>query len=141
MDNPFFTALEGNGFDAATLAKQTNDVLVPFINYLNNSIKALEDKEVSCEWKPVATHSYCLKPNLRIWRLTPVCEIEIADDQKGWYEILSESDETPLGDDFDPDLEDPIVVGKGASRQRFTIGDNEYRSDGNQLKIFLPEIT
>ena len=32
MDNPFFTALEGNGFDAATLAKQTNDVLVPFIN-------------------------------------------------------------------------------------------------------------
>lgn len=141
MDNPFFTALEGNGFDAATLAKQTNDVLVPFINYLNNSIKVLEDKEVSCEWKPVATHSYRLKPNLRIWRLMPVCEIEIADDQKGWHEILSGGDESTLDDDFDPQLEDPLIVGKGASRQRFVIGENDYRVVGtNQFQIFLSEI-
>ncbi|MGO4999259.1 AAA domain-containing protein [Oceanisphaera sp. W20_SRM_FM3] len=140
MDNPFFTALEDNGFDAATLAKQTNDVLVPFINYLNNSIKALEDKEVSCEWKPVATHSYRLKPNLRIWRLTPVCEIEIADAQKGWHEILSGCEEATFYDGFDPQLEDPLIVGKGASRQRFIIKENDYRAGTNQFQIFLPEI-
>ena len=36
MENPFFTALEQQGFKAATLDNQTNNVLMPFMHYLNN---------------------------------------------------------------------------------------------------------
>ena len=66
MENPFFTALEQQGFKAGTLDSQTNSVLMPFMHYLSNSIKALENKEVSCEWKPVANKRYQLKPDKRI---------------------------------------------------------------------------
>lgn len=140
MDNPFFSALEGNGFTASELAQQTSSVLLPFKHYLDNSIKALKDKEVSCEWKPVAERRYCLTANKRIYELTPNSEIEIISDEEGWYEILCEADKTPLDEDFVPEIDDPVIVGKGANRQRFVLTERDYLSANGQFKLYLPDL-
>jgi len=140
MDNPFFTALEGDGFDASTLTKQTNSVLMPFMRYLNNSIKALERKEVSCHWKPISKVSYRLKPDKYIWHFIPITEIDVADDKQGWFEILSEGDETPLDEHFSPDTDDPVIVGKGAHRQRFSLKNDQFIKSNNTHEIYLPEL-
>ncbi|WP_299020970.1 AAA domain-containing protein [uncultured Photobacterium sp.] len=140
MDNPFFTALEGNGFTASELAYQTNQVLMPFVHYLNNSIKALENKEVSCEWKPVVDRRYRLVSNKRIYQIIPISEIEITSGEEGWYEILCEEDETPLNEDFIPEIDDPVIVGKGANRQRFSLTEEDYQSANGQYKLYLPEL-
>ncbi|MBU2964033.1 AAA domain-containing protein [Amphritea sp. 2_MG-2023] len=141
MDNPFFTALEGDGFTASDLASKTRSVLTPFIHYLNNSIKALENKEVSCEWKSIADKRYRLTPQKRIYRLVPVSEIEIISGEEGWYEILCESDETPLDESFLPDLADPVIVGKGADRQKFPLEEDHYKATNELFRIYLPELS
>lgn len=140
MDNPFFTALEGNGFTASELAQQTHRVLMSFKHYLDNSIKALEDKEVSCEWKAVADRRYCLTANKRMYQLIPISEIEVVSDEEGWYEILCEADETPLDDNFVPEIDDPVIVGKGASRQRFVLSKADYLSVNGRFKLYLPKL-
>lgn len=150
MDNPFFTAFEAQAVEDKNIEKkriiakmlfdQTHTVLMPFRHYLNNSIDALKNKEVSCEWLPVANNRYHLMPDLRIWRLTPVSELEILNTQKDWYEILSESDGTSLETDFSPELSDPVFVGKGSERQRFTLENHHFRKDVNRFEIFLPDM-
>lgn len=137
MENPFFTALEQQGFKADTLASQTNSVLMPFMHYLNNSIKALENKEVSCEWKPVASKRYQLKPDKRIWQLLPVSEIEVVVGKEGWFEILTVDGEL-LDADFDPDEKDPIQQGKGKGRRETEIPDGGYIASAYQL--YLPNL-
>jgi len=137
MENPFFTALEQQGFKAARLASQTNSVLMPFMHYLNNSIKALENKEVSCEWKPVANKRYLLKPDKRIWQLLPVSEIEVVVGKEGWFEILTVDGELPDAD-FDPDEKDPIQQGKGKGRRETEIPEGGYNASEHQL--YLPEL-
>ncbi|WP_372870486.1 AAA domain-containing protein [Shewanella sp.] len=137
MENPFFTALEQEGFKAATLASQTKSVLTPFMNYLNNSIKALENKEVSCEWKPVANKRYQLKPDKRIWQLLPVSEIEVVVGKEGWFEILSVDGDLPNAD-FDPDENDPVLQGKGKGRRETGIPDGGYNASEHQL--YLPDL-
>ncbi|MCL1120125.1 AAA domain-containing protein [Shewanella seohaensis] len=137
MENPFFTALEQQGFSADTLASQTNSVLMPFMHYLNNSIKALENKEVRCEWKPVARNRYRLKPDKSIWQLLPVSEIEVVVGKEGWFEILTVDGEVPDAD-FDPDENDPIQQGKGKGRRETDIPDGGYNASEHQL--YLPEL-
>ena len=137
MENPFFTALEQQSFKSATLSSQTNNVLMPFMHYLNNSIKALENKEVSCEWKPVASKRYQLTPDKRIWQLLPVSEVEILAGKEGWFEILTVDGELPDAD-FDPDENDPIQQGKGKGRRETTIPDGGYSASDYQL--YLPDL-
>lgn len=137
MENPFFTALEQQGFKAGTLDRQTNSVLMPFMHYLNNSIKALENKEVSCEWKPVANKRYQLKPDKRIWQLLPVSEIEVVAGKEGWFEILTVDDELPAAG-FDPDEDDPIRQGKGKGRRETGIPDDGYSA--SDYHLYLPEL-
>lgn len=137
MENPFFTALEGNGFEGKILASQTENVLMPFIHYLNNSIKALENKEVSCQWSPVANKRYQLKPDKRIWQLLPVSEIEVVAGKEGWFEILAVDGELPDAD-FDPDENDPIRQGKGKGRRETNIPDDGYNASDYQL--YLPSL-
>ncbi|MDF2152535.1 AAA domain-containing protein [Vibrio sp. CAU 1672] len=140
MDNPFFTALESPGFKASNLASQTEKVLMPFIHYLDNSINALEDKEVSCEWRPVAGRRYQLTPDKRIYQVTPVSQIEILSEEEGWYEILSEVGGGSLDENFVPTIEDPVIVGKGAERRRFVLEEPHYQSGSGQFKLYLPEL-
>ncbi|TOK54929.1 AAA domain-containing protein [Vibrio parahaemolyticus] len=137
MENPFFTALEQQGFKAAKLASQTNSVLMPFMHYLNNSIKAMENKEVSCEWKPVANKRYQLKPDKLIWQLLPVSEIEVVAGKQGWFEILTVDGELPDAD-FDPDEDDPIRQGKGKGRRETDIPNDGYSASDHQL--YLPDL-
>jgi DNA polymerase III delta prime subunit len=137
MENPFFTALEQQGFRATALADQTNKVLMPFMHYLNNSIKALENKEVSCEWKPVVNKRYQLIPDRKIWQLLPQSTIEVNSDQAGWYEILTVDGESP-DDEFDPDEEDPIQQGKGKGRRETFIPEKGYKA--SKYHLFLPEL-
>ncbi len=137
MENPFFTALEQQGFKAGTLAGQTNSVLMPFVHYLNNSIKTLENKEVSCEWKPVASKRYQIKPDKRIWQLLPVSEIEVVVGKEGWFEILTVDGELPDAD-FDPDEKDPIQQGKGKGRRETEIPESGYNASEHQL--YIPDL-
>lgn len=140
MDNPFFTALESPGFKASDLASHTDKVLMPFIHYLDNSIKALEDKEVSCEWRPVASRRYNLVPDKRIYQVTPVSQIEILSEEEGWYEILSEVGGAYLDESFVPTVEDPVIIGKGAARRRFFLEETHYQAGSGQFKLYLPEL-
>lgn len=140
MANPFFTALECGELSAAVLAKQTNDVLMPFKHYLDNSINALKNKEVSCEWKPIANNRYRLRPKQRIWRVTPVSQIEVLSEDQGWFEILSEAAGTPLDENFAPQLADDVIVGKGAERERYTLEQEHFRDGRARFEVFLPEL-
>ena len=116
MENPFFTALEMQGAKAAVFDKQTNVQLMPFRHYLENSIKALENKEVSCSWLPVGGQRFRITPQQRIWQLVPYTEIEIINELAGWYQIISVDSELP-NIEFDPDETDPIIQGKGKSKR------------------------
>jgi len=140
MANPFFKALEFGELNAAALAKQTNDVLMPFKHYIENSINALRNKEVSCEWKPVANNRYLLKPKQRIWRVTPVSQVEVLNEEQGWFEVLSEADGTPLDENFAPQLDDDVIVGKGAERERYTLEHEHFRDSRGRFEVFLPEL-
>ena len=145
MDNPFFTVFEdklnnNQSVMKKTLVAQTHDVLMPFRHYLNNSIDALKNKEVSCEWQPLTNNRYHLKPDLHIWRLTPISQLEILECQIDWYEIVSESDGTAIDTEFNPEISDPVIVGKGAERQRFCLNKAHFRKSENRLEIFLPEM-
>jgi len=138
MVNPFFTALEQQGFDEASLLSQTKSVLLPFKHYLDNSIKALEKKEVSCEWIPLDNRRYQLKFNKRIWQLLPVSEIEMVGKDEGWYEILRVDGERPDAD-FDPDESDPILQGKGRGRRETKLAEGGY--DESKYHLLLPNFT
>lgn len=140
MNNPFFSALEGDGFKASELASQTKKVLLPFMYYLNNSIKALENKEVSCTWRPVANKRYRLKVAEQIYSLTPISEINIILGDKGWYEIL-EVDENLPNRDFVPNIDHPITCGKGANYQSFSLVDEHYQqTTDSKYKLYLPNL-
>ncbi|TVP12287.1 AAA domain-containing protein [Shewanella sp. KCT] len=139
MVNPFFTALEQNlAFEDLELAEQTSKVLTPFKHYLDNSIKALENKEVSCEWRPIANTRYKLTPDKRIWQLLPVSKIEIDVGQVGWYEVLYVDGERPNGD-FNPDEAAPIYQGKGKGRIELTVPENGYRPTPD-FQLYLPNL-
>lgn len=141
MDNPFFVALAGKEFSASELESQTNNMLIPFVHYLDNSIKALEKKEVRCEWKPLANHRYRLTPNKQIYQITPISEIEIVSDMDGWFEILRETDGSLLDQYFEPDPDDRVSAGKGPGRQTFELKKGDYESDGGRHRLYLPGLT
>ena len=138
MENPFFTALESPGFQATALATQTNNVLMPFIHYLENSINALREKEVSCHWQSVSKIRYQLKPDRRIWFLSPESEININADQDGWFEIISVDGKEPDAE-FEPDETIPLSLGKGKSYREFSIAKEEIRLSPD-YKLYLPEL-
>jgi hypothetical protein len=138
MENPFFSALENSSISAAELSKSATDTLIPFRHYLENSIKALEGKQVSCQWKPLAYENYQLIPQQKIYQVIPTSVVEIKDNNLGWYEIIEELDGTPLDDDFMPDPNDQITVGKGKDRQSFDILANDFVQSGGKYKLFLP---
>ncbi|RBW65646.1 hypothetical protein DS893_08380 [Vibrionales bacterium C3R12] len=141
MENPFFSALENNScISVAKLSKGATDTLIPFRHYLENSIKALEGKQVSCHWKPLAYESYQLIPQQKIYQVSPISVIEIEDNNFGWYEITEEVDGTPLDDDFMPDSDDQITVGKGKDRQSFEISADDFVQSGGKYKLYLPEL-
>ncbi|UTW49814.1 AAA domain-containing protein [Bacterioplanoides sp. SCSIO 12839] len=140
MDNPFFTALEGSAFDASELANQTIKVLTPFRHYLENSIKALESKEVSCLWKPLANKSYRLIPTTSVWKVTPISEIVLSCEKQGWFEIISVDGEVPDQTEFMPELEDPVIAGKGSERLKFEIGGEGFRKEDGRFEIYLPDL-
>jgi DNA polymerase III delta prime subunit len=141
MENPFFSALDNiSNISTAELSKSATDTLIPFRHYLENSIKALEGKQVSCQWKPLAYESYRLIPQQKIYQVTPISVVEVKDNNLGWYEIAEEVDGTPLDDDFMPDSDDKITVGKGKDRQSFEISANDFVQSGGKYKLFLPEL-
>lgn len=141
MENPFFSALENNiSISADKLSKGATDTLIPFRHYLENSIKALEGKQVSCNWKPLSYVGYQLIPQQKIYQVSPISVLEIKDNNLGWYEITEEVDGTPLDDDFMPDPDDQITVGKGKDRQSFDILVNDFVQSGGKYKLFLPEL-
>lgn len=141
MENPFFSALDNiSSISASGLSKGATDTLTPFRHYLENSIKALEGKQVSCRWKPLAYESYQLIPQQNIYQVSPISVVEIKDNNLGWYEIAEEVDGTPLDDDFMPDPDDTITVGKGRERQSFDITAEDFVQSCGKYKLFLPEL-
>lgn len=139
MDNPFFTALEGNGFKANELMTQTQQVLMPFMHYLNNSIKALENKEVSCKWKPIATQRYRLVPNNNIYLITPISEVQIHQKDEHWYEVIEVDGANPENG-FEPSLTAPVTWGKGKDFNSVVLNEGHYRKRPSH-QIYLPDVT
>lgn len=144
MENPFYSALKfnGMGIGAKEAAENTKEVLMPFIHYLNNSIDALKNKEVSCNWQPVSNRRFRLNYHERIYKLVPESKIEVRRSEAGWFEILSEADAdyTPLDDDFDIDISDPITVGKGKTRQQYQLTEQDVAFENGSHKIYLPDL-
>lgn len=138
MENPFFSALEGKGINAPVLAKQTDAVLMPFKRYLENSIKALENKEVSCNWLPIACQGYRITPRQRIWHLVPNTEIALINEHAGWYQIISVDGAEPAAD-FDPDEADPIYQGKGKGRKENNLASHGFKKHPD-YRIHLPQM-
>lgn len=138
MENPFFTALEMQGAKAAAFDKQTNVQLMPFRHYLENSIKALENKEVSCSWLPVGGQRFRITPQQRIWQLVPYTEIEIINELAGWYQIISVDGEQPDAE-FDPDEMDPIIQGKGKSKREHELAECGYKKYPD-FRLYLPSM-
>ncbi len=138
MENPFFSALEMQGANAPVAEKKTNDQLMPFRHYLENSIKALENKEVSCNWFSVGGQRYRITPQQRIWQLVPNTEIEIINELAGWYQIMSVDGEQP-DTEFDPDEMDPIIQGKGKSKREHELAECGYKKYPD-FRLYLPSM-
>ena len=147
MDNPFFSALAARenvdasaSASASSLSMASNKTLMPFIHYLKNSIQALESKEVSCHWAPVAQTQYRLTASNRVFQVTPISEVELLLEQQGWYEILGEVDGSVLDESFQPDIDDEVTYGKGAERQKITLQADAFRAQRDGYHIYLPEL-
>ena len=141
-ENLFFSALETESvIESEELRKATNDVLINFKHYLDNSIAALKKKEVSCYWKPVSQLSYRLKPNKNIYKIIPKSQIKIKNKLKGWYEIV-EVDGKPPSEDFKPDIEDKVTEKKkDGSRKRHELNSKEnFMKKKGCYQIFLPDL-
>lgn len=141
MENPLFTAIEPSiGLSANALEQQARKALLPFGNYLDNSIKALNEKQVKCSWKPVADYRYQLVPKQCVWSFIPRTELKIIDDLTDWYEICSEDDGTPIDHTFEPDIEDKLTTGKGRNLKSFSLNSNTYRVRNYRYEIQHPEL-
>ena len=56
----------------------------------------------------------------------------------GWFEIVEDIDEgCPLGDDFEPDIHEPVTIGKGKNRQSMMLSPEEYRQENMRFFIRL----
>ncbi|MGR5407625.1 AAA domain-containing protein [Vibrio sp. PNB22_8_1] len=142
MENPFYSALNFNGvgLNAQQAADNAAGVLLPFVHYLDNSINALKNKEVSCYWRPVVTRQFRLTCQERIYQLVPESEIEITLNGAGWYEILSEEDGTSLDHDFEIDVTEPVTVGKGKSRRQYPLSEHDVAHEQGLYRVFLPDL-
>lgn len=141
MENPFYSALEAvSNISASQLSTAAQQTLLPFKFYLDNSITALEEKQVSCSWQPLACESYQLSPQSRIYEITPISVIELQDNNEGWYEIIGETDGTELDEFFTPDISEKITVGKGSNRKTISLEPDHYLERDSKYKVYLPDI-
>lgn len=138
MSNPFFSALQLDQTLSSNLDNQANQALMPFIHYLENSITALKEKEVSCKWRPLSNQRYQIKPIEKIWLFTPISHIEVQLQEQGWFEIVRVDGERP-NDTFDPDESEPLRLGKGKSAQKFELNPEDIQFNSN-YQLFLPDL-
>lgn len=133
MSNLFYNALCRNEAQAKQLEDDVDKGLLPFVNYLNNSISAFKNKEVDAHWEPLNDRKYEVTLNTKIFKVIPENTIEIVDDNIGWYELQLDDEDEP----FVPDLTDPLVIGKGPNRVNVSIAHYNLRKIGERFEVNL----
>lgn len=127
MTNPYILALEEYG-DYET----TRQALLPFRHYLDNAIKALEKKQVTCRWKPLEEQCWEVYWPYEIYQISPEAD---------WYRLVRDVEEDQLLEkSFIPDFSEPISIGKGKDRTTLTITSQDWRIVSDQLHIRLSNI-
>lgn len=135
MDNPFFLALNNQ---SSALCEQANTALEPFRHYLNNAIDALTSKEVSCRWERLHNPQWTLDLPLRVYRASPWNDIELSSPEQGWFVLERDLEEgVPIDASFVAELEDPVIIGKGATRQKIFVTDSDLRHQGGHVHVRL----
>ncbi|MGR6837726.1 AAA domain-containing protein [Aliivibrio wodanis] len=138
MTNPYITALNDQVYNGAQGAKAIDDSFEPFRRYLDNAQRALEKKEVSCEWQKIPSPNVVLSCKQSVFEIKPHTLVEFELMDEGWFEIIEDLDEeAPLSDDFDPDLSEPISIGRGKSRTKITLDSHEFKQESQRYYIKL----
>ena len=141
MANPYLAALDDPYYSGANEQK-IDHAFKPFRRYLDNARKALEKKQVHCNWSTLPQPDATLSLKQKVFEVLPEGVIRFELQDAGWYEIVEDlDDERPLGADFEPAFEDPVTVGKGKERQTIDINTNEFRQTGDRFYIKLGDIT
>ncbi|UGV41772.1 AAA family ATPase [Methanococcoides orientis] len=124
--------------DPSSLMGSTKKGLNPFIGYLMNSIKSLENKEVSCKWERVEKERFILKVLNKIYEIRPQTLVEIEPPEMGWFNV--EALDLDVDDEFDPDPEDELIIGRGKKADRLKLSDKNVRqSYGRTWQIKIEE--
>ncbi|PVZ68911.1 AAA domain-containing protein [Pelagibaculum spongiae] len=138
MPNPYLTALDDPAYTGHAGARVVDESFEPFRRYLDNAQKALEKKEVSCEWKELPEPDAVLEIKQRIFEIKPhtIIEFEVLDS--GWFEITEDlEDEVPVGDDFEPDLNESIKIGRGKQGRKITLSPEQFKNENSRFFINL----
>jgi len=138
MANPFYSVFESHGISAQKLSDQSNEILMPFAHYLQNSITTLEKKEVSCNWEPVKSSLFTVKANKKIWKYTPESKIAILNNREDWYEIISASNGETLDEMFSPDMDEEVVVRKGKVKNKFKLSNKHFQKTNSRIEVYIP---
>lgn len=140
MANPYLAALD-DPYYVGDNEQRINEAFEPVRRYLDNARQALEKKQVSCEWKALPPPDAVLSLKQKVYEVHPHGLIELKEVGVGWFEITEDlEDECPLDSDFEPDFDDPVIIGKGKERQNIPITPDEYRQEGGRFLIRLGNV-
>ena len=138
MTNPYLLALDDPDYNGDKGAKAVDNSFEPFRRYLDNAEQALKKKEVSCGWTYLIEYKVVLELEQPIYEIKPQTHIEFQTLDASWYAITKDLDEDcPLNDEFEPDFDDPVSIGKGKLRKKIAITSSQFKSAGNQFFIQL----
>lgn len=122
--------------DPVSFMEFTKKGIDPFTGYLKNVIDASQNKEVSCQWERVEKDRFILKPLTRIYEVHPETLIELKPPETGWYKV--EPISLNEGENFDPDTEQPLLIGRGRNALKKPLTDENVRQTSTgfwQIKL------
>lgn len=116
--------------DPGSFMDFTKKGIHPFTDYLTNAMDALKNKEVNCRWERVEKDRFILKPLTKLYEIRPETLIELEPPEIGWFKV--EPVGLMDGEDFDPDPEEPLRIGRGrnASKKELSAEDIRHTSTG-----------
>lgn len=138
MPNPYLTAFN-DPYYLGRNAENVDRSFDPFRKYLEKAQRALEKKQVTCEWEKVSDSRFLLEFDRSIYEVQPTTEIEFNLKDPGWFEITGDLDENGerLDSEFEPVFSSSVVIGKGKSYREIEIPPNNFKTEGDRFLIFL----
>lgn len=138
VHSPYLTALDDPEYKGMQGAGKVDQSFEPFRRYLDNAQKALEKKEVSCQWKALPEPSAVLALEQQVYEVKPCSEVEFNTMEDGWFEITRDlDDDCLLAEDFEPDITEPVEIGRGKNRKKIELTAEQYKQEDLQFYIHL----